>query len=304
MIDKINENTVDSDVKAIISFGSLVNIDGSENKGDEFSDLDLFVFTKTPEKYLNPDNIAWLTCFGKPISVLVIQNPIENNMITRIMFENLFCLDVIPISFDKFKMVKTYMFFKRLGLHKLIPNNETIERELQTFSIYLDRGYAVLYDRENMKDMLQKVAIQFPAPEDKPLTKTLFFECYDEFWQTAYRFLGKIVRDDMYYGIILLDNVFKKRLIQMIEWEEKYVHQNTKDLLFYGKGIKNWGQNSVIVELKKTTFSLGNKEQNMEVLMSHIRLFQKLSKKIAETKGYTLNPVLESKITEKMMSYS
>ena len=301
IISKHLNDLNEKDVKAIISFGSLHLGTFIQNNNDEFSDLDLFVFTKTPNKLLSVNNIGWLKCFGNPISILTIKNPVEGNMITRIMFENLFCVDVIPISYNKFKMIKIYLFLKKIRLNKLLSNYINIENELKTFCTYLKRDYTIIYDKKNIKNIVNKINKNFSINEEK-LSENIFFECYHEFWQTTYRFLGKIIRNDTYYGLILLDNVLKKRLVEMIEWEARYFYNSEKDLFYYGKKINLWADNFTLSCLSKTTFSLDEKE-NLEILQNHILLFQKSCKNVCLKKGYIINKDLEDKISAKINQY-
>lgn len=301
MIDIIAKQLNDSNIKGIISFGSFHSGASNKDYNDEFSDLDLFVFTKNPNISLNIDNIGWLKCLGKPISVLTIKNPVEGNMITRIMYENLFSVDVILISYSKFNLIKIYLFFKKMKLNKFIPDYMNIEKELTTFNAYLKRGYSIVYDKKNIKKTVSDINQFFPIVEEK-LDEKKFLECYDEFWQTAYRFLGKIVRGDIYYGLILLDNVLKNRMVEMIAWESKNFFDNKDDLFYYGKKINSWAEKDTILQLSKTTFSTDYKN-NLEVLNNHISIFKRCSKNVAIKKGFFLNNVLEDKILSRIGDY-
>ncbi|WP_298422697.1 aminoglycoside 6-adenylyltransferase [uncultured Kordia sp.] len=302
MVEKIDKNSLPKSIKGIISFGSFHSKDPKKNYSDEFSDLDLFVFTTAPNKILSINDIGWLSCFGKPMSVLIIENPFQNTRITRIMFDNLFSIDYIPVKYSKFSLVKKYLFLKNKGLEKIIPNHSIVHTELKAFYSYLIRGYAILYDTKNMKKIITKIEEEFAGYDDSLVTEKKFNECYHDFWHSAYKILGKIKRHDMYYAIVLLDNIFKRRLVQMIEWETRYFYKSKDDLFYLGKKINKWSNEATLKELNKTIFSF-NEQENIETLITHINLFQKASKNVAKVQGYNLQVDLETKIVDKIHSF-
>ncbi|WP_440880070.1 aminoglycoside 6-adenylyltransferase [Tenacibaculum sp. C7A-26P2] len=290
------------DICAIISFGSLHN--GDLSNSDEFSDLDLFVFTTAPEKYLNSENIKWLYDFGNPLSVLVINNPVEKNMINRVMLDNYFSFDIIPISYKKFSMVKFFFLLKQFKLTGLLKNKGTIIHELKTFYSYLSRGYTILYDKKNITELIFKIKTTYKEDvEDLDISKIAFEECYHDFWQNAFKFLGKIIRNEVYYGIVRIDDVLKKRLIKMLEWEAKLYYKYKGDTYFDGKKVSEWVSAETMNDLKKTTFNF-NQRENINTLRNHIEIFQKASKNVAAIKHYSRSENLEKKIIEKLNEYS
>ncbi|WP_046758361.1 aminoglycoside 6-adenylyltransferase [Kordia jejudonensis] len=303
MVEKIDKNSIPKSVKGIISFGSLHSSDAEKNYNDEFSDLDIFVFTTTPNEILSIDSIGWLACFGTPMSVIVIENPFQNTRITRIIYDDLFSIDYIPVSYSKFSLVKKYLFLKKIGLEKIIPNLSIIQAELKAFYSYLIRGYTMLYDTKNMEQMIHKIEEEFTDYDDSLVTAKKFNECYLDFWHSAYKILGKIKRNDMYYALVLLDNIFKRRLVQMIEWETRYFYKSNEDLFYLGKKISQWSDEATYKKLKKTIFSF-NEKQNMETLLTHVHLFQKASKNVADVQGYQRQTELETKIVAKINAFA
>lgn len=302
MVEKIDKNIIPKSIKGIISFGSFYSKNPKKNCNDEFSDLDLFVFTTSPDKILSINDIGWLSCFGKPMSVLIIENPFQNTRVTRIIFDNLFSIDYIPVKYSKFSLIKKYLFLKNKGLEKIIPHHSIVNAELKAFYSYLIRGYSILHDKKNMKKIIHKIEEEFSGYDDSSVTEKTFNECYNEFWHSAYKILGKIKRNDMYYAIVLLDNIFKRRLIQMIEWETRYFYKSKEDLFYLGKKINQWCNESTYKNLKKTIFCF-NEQENIKTLISHIDLFQKASQNVAAVQDYNLNLELETKILETIKKF-
>ncbi|WP_298319822.1 aminoglycoside 6-adenylyltransferase [uncultured Aquimarina sp.] len=302
MIEKIkNFGKNNPDICAIITFGSLHSCDISDR--DDFSDLDIFVFTKNPDKYLNPNDSTWITNFGEPTSVLVLKNPFENNMINRIMLNDYFSLDVIPISFNKFKLIKLYFILKKLNLHRVIANHNLIESELKTFYTYLSRGYSIIYDKKNIVDLIQKIEGTYKQDIlETSITEKEFQENYNDFWQTAYKLLGTITRDELYYGILTLDNVLKKRLIEVIEWESQIFNKHIEDTYYFGKRIKQWANRDTLESLQETFFNHQN-ENSYITLKKNIELYKKISDKISKIKNYNKNIILENQVSDKLLQY-
>lgn len=302
MIQKIKQlGRENDDICSIVSFGSLHNCNTSTV--DEFSDLDLFIFTKDPNKYLDQNKFDWLKSFGKPISVLVINNPIEKNMINRTMLEDYFSLDIIPISYKKFNMVRIFFGLKKLKLHKLIKNHTTIEHELKTFYTYLDRGYSILYDSKDITSLIHKIEQTYKGTSvENSINENDFQQVYNEFWQTSYKFLGKIIRDEIYYGIIRLDNVLKRSLVKMIEWEAHFYYKKEEDTFFDGKKISQWTEKSTMDALTETTFGF-DQRSNITALYNHINLFKKASTSVSGVTNYPINSVLEEKVSNKINEY-
>lgn len=280
------------DIYSTIVFGSI-------RAKDVFSDIDVFFFTKKPKKYLTGDS-SWLSEIGTPISKLDIINPIENIMISRVMLDNYMTLDIIPVDYSEFKKADLYFTLHKYNLTSIIPGKTKIgiDENLRTFYHYIRNEHAVIYDKGNVKSIVDKIHTHFNAEEHceflYQVNEEKFKQNYNEFWQLAFKTIGMIVRNELYYGITIYDNILKTRLIELIEWYT-YSFENKNNLHYKGKNVQNWANEDIKNELAKI-FAFDNQKNAYESVVSSIGLYQKLSHQIIQKYNFADNELLEKKI--------
>ena len=286
-----------NDVDAMISFGS-----SNRKNQDEYSDLDLFLFTTSPQKYLNEENDKWLVeYFGPILSRAVVKDPIDNVLFNRIIMKDGFSLDIITINVIEFKKAKYYLYLKKYKLHKLIPSKirKVIEDNLYIFHYFLKRGNSILYDNINIYKLLKLIFKSYNGEEEKNiLTTEKFQQNHNQFWQTCYKIHQRLYSNDFYYAIVFLDNIIKKNLIQIINW---YTLLNNKDknidVFYNGAKINEWCD-PYIVENLYAIFLHTDIDKMRASVLNTIDIYQRISYSIASKNGITCNKKLETAVLE------
>lgn len=287
------------DIVAAIVFGSI-------KAKDIFSDIDVFFFTKTPQKYLN-EHDEWLSILGTPISKLNTINRIENVMISRVMLDNYVTLDIIPVDYYEFKKANLFFALKNFNATKLIPKkmSAVIDAGLRTFYHYIRNEHLIICDKANIKSVVKNILLHFDDSEHVEflylVNQEKFQRNYNEFWQLAFKTIGMIVRGELYYGITINENILKMRLIEMIEWYT-FSSENRSDLYYHGKGINHWANESINSQLK-STFSFENQLRSYESVENTVKLYVELSHQLARLHKYALNDVLENKVLQIICEY-
>lgn len=281
-----------ADIYATIVFGSM-------KTKDIFSDIDVFIFTKKPKKYLSK-NQDWLLEIGSPISKLDIINPIENVMISRVMLDNYMTLDVIPVDFSEFKKATLYFALNKYNLTGIIPKKikTSIDTGLRTFYHYIRNKHSIIYDKGNVTPIINKILNHFTEYEHSKflyqVDESKFYQNYNEFWQLAFKTIGMVVRNELYYGITIYDNILKTRLIELIEWYT-FSFENKSSLHYKGKGVQNWANENINNKLRKI-FAFENQQNSYKSIANSINLYQELSHQIIEKYNFSKNEILENKI--------
>ncbi|MBP4142050.1 aminoglycoside 6-adenylyltransferase [Flavobacterium sp. P4023] len=280
------------DIYSTIVFGSI-------KAKDIFSDIDVFFFTKNPKKYLSGDQ-SWLLEIGTPISKLDIINPIENVMISRVMLENYMTLDIIPVDYSEFKKATLYFALNKYNLTSIIPNKikTSIDTGLRTFYHYIRNEHSIIYDKGNVTAIVDKISNHFNEKQHceflYQVNKEKFYQNYNEFWQLAFKTIGMVVRNELYYGITIYDNILKKRLIELIEWYT-FSFESKSNLHYKGKSVQNWANENINNELRKI-FAFENQQNSYRSIVNSINLYQELSHQIIEKYNFSKNEMLENKI--------
>jgi aminoglycoside 6-adenylyltransferase len=298
MIEKITRlGELNNDIGAVVTFGSSTNT-SKKKKVDRFSDIDIFIFTSQPGKYLERNKIEWLSCLGSPISVLPLKNPFEGNMINRILFQDYRAIDLIPVDLAKFKMVKLYLWLKSNKLNAIVDRTSpNIQTEIITFLLYLSRGHEVVYDVKGIESLIQRLISEFgeKLTQSQLTSETAFLENYHDFWQNCYKYLGTIVRKDLYYGNVTLDNVIKKRLIDMLAWEAKIPAD--RETYFFGKKMNQWAPPAYKSHYP-LLFPTMDQEGALKSLETSMKVFSQSCRKVAHHLSITIDPTLENKVTQ------
>ncbi|OMP77906.1 aminoglycoside 6-adenylyltransferase [[Flexibacter] sp. ATCC 35208] len=284
-----------SDVKAIISFGS-----SSGGKQDEYSDLDLFLFTTDTRRYLNEGNNAWLAGFEPVLSRVVIKDVIDNVLFNRIKLKNGLSLDIIIVDSQSFRKGIWYFRLRKYGVDKLIPDwlIRQIDESTYTFHYYLKRGYDILFDRINIRRDVDIIFREYDGKQDRTTTfnEVIFLQNYSQFWHTCYKIYAKLMRDDFFYAVIVLDNVIKKNLVRMLEWQVLTSEKKPKtDVFYHGAKIRQWC-NPGIVEKLYGVFLHPGKEEMKTALLNTMTVYREVAHQIAQKFNFPLNEALEGKV--------
>ncbi|MCF8000538.1 MAG: aminoglycoside 6-adenylyltransferase [Halanaerobiales bacterium] len=259
-----------NDIKALLITSSKVN---PHAKTDIFSDLDLVIVTDNPQKFINKKE--WRKEFG---DILVSFN--DNFKLEEIKTYTRLVLyqDHIRIDFS----IWPVKLIKKLTTYDKLPD-------------YLDIGYEVLYDKDNITDKLKRPtyqAFKTKIPSEEQYRKTV----NDFWWNITY--IPKYLWRDQFYFMKYMDYFIKFNLIQpMVEWligvENNWAVNPGKCGSKFQEYLseEDWKQ-------LETTFSGYDREENWQALFKMMEFFQKTAKKVGKSLGYEYPQQLDDDVTE------
>ncbi|KQO29067.1 hypothetical protein ASF10_22600 [Flavobacterium sp. Leaf82] len=294
-IDKINKGiqlllSNNQDIISLISIGSF-----SQNSIDQFSDIDLYLFTNNPKKYLDNTNRSWIDPLGKILSIRIFKDLQEGVDKNKVVLENGLMYDLTIIDIKKIKLISYYLKLKDIGLVWLLPKflKKGIEKSILKFYETIKRGYKVHVDKINLKDILERtITFSRMISPDKKIDEKLFFRHYNFFWQSCYTASIKLIRKDFYFTILTYDNYIKKELIRMIEWEAMLREKST-DVFYCSLKIYDWSREETCDDLYGTLLS-DNIENMQKSLIKTAELYQKFSTLVANEYNFSLNKEFEN----------
>lgn len=294
-IDTINKGielllSVNEDIISLVSIGSF-----SQNSIDQFSDIDLYLFTNNPKKYLDNENCSWINPLGKIISRRVFKDFQEGVDKNKVILEDGLMYDLTIIHIKKIMLISYYLKLNNIGLKVMLPRflQKGIERSIVKFYETIKRGYKIHIDKINLKNILERtITFSETIILDKKLDQNTFFQHYIFFWQSCYTASIKLVRKDFYFTILTYDNYIKKELIRMIEWEAM-LNKKSIDVFYNGLKIYDWRGEEIYHDLYGTLLS-DNINNMQKSLIKTAELYQQFSTIVAKEYKFSLNKEFES----------
>jgi len=242
-------------IKVLMLTGSLVG-NGSR---DELSDYDVAVFTTDVKKYANDD--SWIHSIEK-VWVYEPHFLQKNNKKypTRLVIYK----DGLQVDFAIFDLEH----LKNLKKEKTLP----VEYNL---------GYKILLDKENLTKDLQQPDYKYPFAK-KP-TQEEFDLVVSVFFFEAFKEAKALFRKDLWHAKIR-DWSTKKRLLKMIEWNEKVKNGWNYDTNCDGKRMQSWVSQETW-KMAHEIFARFDEVDSFEKLKKTIDIFHKISVQIADALG-------------------
>ncbi|OXB08231.1 aminoglycoside 6-adenylyltransferase [Flavobacterium pectinovorum] len=278
------------DIISLVSIGSF-----SQNSIDQFSDIDLYLFTNNPKKYLDKENHSWINPLGKIISRRVFKDLQEGVDKNKVILEDGLMYDLTIIDIKKIKLISYYLKLKNIGLKLLLPGflQKSVEGSILKFYDTIKRGYKIHVDKINLKEILERtITFSETITLDKKLDKKIFFQHYNFFWQSCYTASIKLIRKDFYFTILTYDNYIKKELVRMIEWEAA-LNKKSTDVFYNGLKIYDWSGEEIYHDLYGTLLS-DNINNMQNSLIKTAELYQKFSTIVANEYNFSLNKEFEN----------
>lgn len=280
------------DIHALISYGSL-----NASNWDKYSDLDFFLFTDMPEKYLHDTDFSWANQLGTVLSRVTERDDSGAGAnINKLMFEDGLCIDIITVNAKKFRMLKKYLSLKKKNLASIFPYRirQNIQKGMNELHTTLRRGYEIVYDKSNISAIIQDIFAECEHSEKHQLDVVKFSRNHHAFWQICHKMTIKIVRNDHYNAVVIQNGFLKKKLLEMIEWHTK-IYSNEQSIISNGLKMSRWAAPEILEQLKGT-YSYSGQAEMHQSLMNTIRLYQQLSHKIAAREQWPVNHHLEDEI--------
>ncbi|MCD9574048.1 aminoglycoside 6-adenylyltransferase [Flavobacterium soyae] len=282
--------SVNQDIISLVSIGSF-----SQDSIDQFSDIDLYLFTNNPIKYLDNENHSWINPLGKIISRRVYKDFKEGVDKNKVILKDGLMYDLTIIDIKKIKLIRYYLKLNDIGLKWLLPKflQNSAEGNILKFYETIKRGYKIHVDKINLKSILERnIAFSDSISLDKKLDKKIFFQHYNFFWQSCYTASIKLIRRDFYFTILTYDHYMKKELIRMIEWDAALKKKST-DVFYDSLKIYDWSGEETYEDLNGTLLS-GTIYNMQNSLIKTTELYQKFSSSVSKEYKFSLNKEFEN----------
>jgi len=271
MLDKIvNWASKQNAIRVVLLTSSRASKNGTT---DVLSDYDVTLFVSTLDQFTNDDE--WLHNFGRilvhlPEKIIHFGQELPTRLViyedgTKVDF----CLSTIEI------------------LHKAV-NSPTLPE-------WLDIGYKVLIDKDNLTQNLKKPSFRAYIPK-KP-TKDEYKVLINKFWWETTYVAKNLWRDELLPAKYSSNFVIRYRLlIRMLEWYIQTFNNWECRIGVTGKGMKKLLDVDTWAQLTET-FARSNIEENWDALFKTIILFRKIATKVANDLGYEYLYELDAKVT-------
>ncbi|GGE47082.1 streptomycin adenylyltransferase [Pedobacter psychrotolerans] len=261
----------EDDIDAIfISDNGLCSKDGS------LLEIDCFLITTNCYKYTNHD--TWRKSFKDNLSLSNAEGAF--GVVVNILLKNGCCINVNVIN----------------NLH-LTKNDNHFQ---QNFDQILNNGFELIHAKEEILETIlhryQDAPKHFLAGQ---ADAKRFYNNYKRFWHTANKMAAKLMRQDFYYAIVVLDNSMKNQLIKMMEWHAA-IHHPVKNIYPQAKKIQQWCDPEFYVGLLRN-FPHSDINTMFQSLVGEVELYRKISHELAYTCGFKLNAELENSVLDTIL---
>ena len=246
------------DILAIMNQGSRARVD---HQADEWSDLDLIVFTSNKEKYLN--NSDWLQNVGRVTITFIEETAVGGERERRVLFEHGIDVDFSIISIE--------------DLEELVdrPSPEVLDM--------IRRGVKVLFDKTGFSARLpepSKIPVLKPQPSKEEFDQLVNDFLYHVVWTAK-----KLRRGELWTATACSDSYMTRKLLAMIEWHTLASTGWRADVWFNGRFMEEWADPKIVRALAGT-FAHYDYEDVVKALLSTSELFLKLARETGEKLGY------------------
>ncbi len=242
----------DNNIKAIIAIGSTTR---SENKADEYSDLDLLIATDDTESWLYGDIPEMLG----DVKISFIEISLGGAKERRVLYQNSLDVDMIAFTPEQFtNAIKD-------GIAEWVCN----------------RGYSILYDIMDFESLLSKNVsheINHNTMSENEYINMVNDFCFHIVWASK-----KILRGELWTAKMCIDTYLKNHLLKMIEMYS--VCKYNSDVWHDGRFLDRWADMKIKTSLPKC-FAHYDKADMISALFETNKLFAQLSKETAEICGY------------------
>jgi aminoglycoside 6-adenylyltransferase len=234
---------------------------GTSNPVDDFSDLNFWIVTTNPKRYLLKTD--WVESLGKPWLTFVGPTLLlRNQMERRVLFED--GLDV-DFAIDSIETIQQF-----------------IRNELPPDGVMPNHGIKVLIDKDGMLSKTYLSVEEF-SEFSRP-TENEFLNLVNDFLYHFVWIMKRLYRNEILAAKSCVDSYMKWRLLKMVEWHALAIYDNY-DNTFTGHFIEKWADPQVVRKLKKTD-ALYDKGDIKYCLREAVELFSTISVETAKHWGY------------------
>ena len=282
------------DIRAAIVIGSRARI---ERPADEWSDLDIIIFTTSPQYYLS--RVDWLENIGTPLLTYLQDTPTGGQRERRALFEGGLDVDFTIVSNAEAKSLLRFLRVRRRipQLLQLLPREKSrkIMREIADFARIIHRGMRVLADKDG-------VAVHLPLLNDGSFSSSLpkpskseFLAVLNEFWYFAVLMTKKLRRGELWTASKINNCSMKYLLLQMLEWHARAINGWDYDTWQGGSFIEDWADPRAVNALSNA-FAHYNKEDVKNSLLATLDTFRWLAVETADRLNFPYPTVTDERV--------
>lgn len=249
-----------SAIQAVIAVGSRARLD---HPADEWSDLDLIVFTQDASSYLN--DAAWLETFGH-VRVAASNSFGRSDREWLALYDDGSKLDVAFLSIDP-------------------SATSTLQEMLDAFPypVVVHRGVRVLVDKTINHEPQR--ALRLPKSDEPHLpTRVEFATAINHLLLDAIKTAKLIRRNDLWRAKQMCDGDLKQQLLVMLEWHTM-TQQIGHEVWYDGRFLDEWADRDALAALPDT-FAAYHAADLQRALFSTLDLFRRLAHEVATQLDY------------------
>lgn len=245
------------DIRAAVVVGSRAR---TKNPGDEWSDLDLLLFTTDPARYIDCED--WLAELGAYWATFIEPTADGQTAERRVLFEGGLDVDFVPMSLA--------------GLQQAQQSTEVPD--------VVRRGVRILVDKDGSVAAVLS-DLPEPAPPAPPAAER-FLNTVNDFWYHTVWTAKKLRRGELWTALGCLNSYLRWHcLLPMIEWHTSATQGWDTDTWLSGRFLEQWADPRVVERLRGV-FSPYDEAGSWAALFRMMDLFRWLAGETADRLGY------------------
>jgi aminoglycoside 6-adenylyltransferase len=247
------------DIRAAIVVGSRARAD---HPADEWSDLDLLVFTTDPDRLLSRTD--WLEHVGVPWLTFLEPTATGGRVERRVLFEGGLDVDFVPAALE---------LAQQFAAQGWPPEIAGVIR----------RGARVVLDKDGLAARLD-LAPGAPS-HTQPPSRDEFLNLVNDFWYHAVWVAKKLRRGELWTAKSCCDSYMKRLLLTMIEWHARAAAGWSNDTWHSGRFLEQWADPRAVEGLR-AAFAHYDEAGVRRALFATMDLFRWLATETAARLGY------------------
>ena len=253
------------DIRAVILVGSGAR---SDHPADQWSDLDLMIYSNQPEQYLTRMN--WMAKIGD-VWIALASHTSRNDAEYLVTFAGGYNVDFV---------FNPYVQLEEAVRDGIIPYGHW-------------RGARVIVDKSGLA--AKSIPTHFKPPTQPLPNQAEFLWVVNAFFYTAF-YMAKMLRRGDLVMVKQRDADLKRALIQMIEWHARGADPRL-DTWHNGRNMQEWADPYAWKALQKT-YAHFDAEDSWQALLDSLELFRLLSLETASRLDFSYPIKIEQNTTQ------
>ena len=255
-----------SGVRGALVVGSRARID---HPADEWSDLDLIIFTNNPDSLLY--HTEWLNNIGEHVLSFIEQTAGLDKEL-RVLFKK--GLDVDFVISDNRNLLQ-------------LQNHEDSHQAFEEAAQFFGKGIRIIVD----KDGLLKIFFDRVSNIERKLSPLLdeneFLELVNDFLYHCVFTAKKLRRKELWFAKQTCDDHLKVLLLKLIEWHTQIRQGKNYDVWYRGRFLDSWAEKRILNGLQNA-YAHYNIKDTWRALFATMDLFSWIAKEVADKMQFSI----------------